>query len=211
MRAREPGNARMCAALQQYRDSVNVALQFGSCSASCWYRAVLRDPYYHRPRTRGPGRQWLVWGFPLARLRVYGTGVLPPLRCLLMNGFHLGWTPNKASLLSNANKQKPNKLSHVRAVLITSLPPCASKSFLQTSNNRVSRHVKPRPPGPCAADLGPRDLGARRVGCRLSFAALRLCRLCQTVACMYVLDWRTTQQMAHATIARSSERSRYLD
>ena len=111
-------------------------------------------------------------------------------------------------IVSNANKQKPNQLSHVRAVLITSWPPCASKSFLQTSNNLVSRHVKQRPPGRCAADLGLRDLGARRVaGSRSLRCACAGC-VSQWHLCMFLIGGRLNK-WPMVMIARSRSRSRY--
>ena len=74
------------------------------------------------------------------------------------------------------------------ALRIQELPADLKQPGQQTCETAPARAMRRRP--------RPSRLG-RPTGCRLSFAALRLCRLCQPVASMYVLDWRTTQQMAH--------------
>ena len=85
---------------------------------------------------------------------------LPPhfAACCCEPVFHLGpalqsLAPPSSLLILWQCQQAETKHSHVCAVLIISLPPCASKSLLQTSNNKVTR-LETAPASHSAADLG---------------------------------------------------------
>ena len=83
--------------------------------------------------------EWLVWGWALFGFELSSELLTPTSLPAESVSPRLH---SKASLLLplfpsfvNANKQKPNPATFC-AVLIISLPPCAPKSFLQTSNNK---------------------------------------------------------------------------